>query len=171
RGPRDRVAARRAPPAPRLRGPATPARSWCSRRRCPSRGPRSLRVIPVLDLRAGRAVLARGGRRETYALAQSVLLGADRAGDPVALARAYRDALGLEECYVADLDAIGGGPVQSALLRRLAGVGSVLLVVAGVADPVRARDVRAARAARGAVGLETLASLRPLAAAGRAGGL
>src|SRR5256885_13214617 len=27
---------------------------WCSRRRCPSPGRRSLRVIPVLDLRADR---------------------------------------------------------------------------------------------------------------------
>ena len=128
-------------------------------------------MIPVLDLRTGRAVLARGGRRETYAPVRSVLVGTEvEAGDAVALVRAYRDALGLEDCYVADLDAIGGGPVQSALLRRLAGLGSALLVDAGVADPVRARAVRAAGAARVVVGLETLPSFGALAAVGRAVG-
>ena len=128
-------------------------------------------MIPVLDLRAGRAVLARGGRRETYAPVRSVLVGAELdAGDAVALARAYRDRLGLEDCYVADLDAIGGGPLQRALLRRLAGIGSALLVDAGVADPGRARDVRAAGAARVVVGLETLPSFGALAAVGRAVG-
>jgi len=128
-------------------------------------------VIPVLDLRAGRAVLARGGRRESYAPVRSVLVGAEAgAGDAVALARAYRDALSLEDCYVADLDAIGGGPVQGALLRRLADLGSALLVDAGVADPVRARDVRAAGAAQVVVGLETLPSFAALAAVARAVG-
>jgi phosphoribosylformimino-5-aminoimidazole carboxamide ribotide isomerase len=130
-----------------------------------------LRVIPVLDLRAGRAVLAREGRRETYAPVRSVLVGAETgAGDAVALARAYRDVLGLEECYVADLDAIGGAPAQSALLRRLARLGSALLVDAGVADAGRARAVRAAGAAQVVVGLETLPSFGALAAVARAVG-
>src|ERR1051325_8670950 len=80
------------------------------------------------------------------------------AADAVALARAYRDVLGLEQCYVADLDAIGGAPVQTALLRRLARLGSALLVDAGVADAGRARAVRAAGAAQLVVGLETLRS-------------
>jgi phosphoribosylformimino-5-aminoimidazole carboxamide ribotide isomerase len=130
-----------------------------------------LRVIPVLDLRGGRAVLARGGQREAYAPVRSVLADAEAgAGDAVALARAYRDALGLDDCYVADLDAIGGGLVQSALLRRLASLGSALLVDAGVADPVRAQDVRAAGAAQVVVGLETLPSFEDLAAVTRAVG-
>jgi phosphoribosylformimino-5-aminoimidazole carboxamide ribotide isomerase len=127
-----------------------------------------LRVIPVLDLRAGRAVLARGGQREAYPPVRSVLADAEAgAGDAVALARAYRDALGLDDCYVADLDAIGGGPVQSALLQRLASLGSALLVDAGVADPVRAQDIRAVGAAQVVVGLETLPSFEVLAAVTR----
>ena len=130
-----------------------------------------MRVIPVLDLSAGRAVLAREGRRETYALVRSVLAGAETAaGDAIALARAYRDVLGLEDCYVADLDAIGGGPVQTALLRRLARLGLTLLVDAGVANTGRARDVRAAGAAQLVVGLETLPSFEALAAVARAVG-
>jgi len=128
----------------------------------------------VLDLRAGRAVLARGGRRETYTPVRSVLTGAGSEGrggaegDPVLLARAFHEDLGCDECYVADLDAIMGGAVQTALLQRLAGLGSALLVDAGVADPVRARDVRAAGAARVVVGLETLPSFGVLAAVARA---
>ena len=130
-----------------------------------------MRVIPVLDLRAGRAVSARAGRRDSYPPVRSVLADAEaEAGDAVALAGAYRDVLGLEDCYVADLDAIAGGPVQSALLRRLAILGSSLLVDAGVADPARARDIRAAGAAQVVVGLETLPSFEALSAVTRAVG-
>ena len=124
----------------------------------------------MLDLRAGRAVLARAGRRDSYAPVRSVLADPEaEAGDAVALAGAYRDVLGLEECYVADLDAIAGGAVQSALLRRLASLGTSLLVDAAVADPARARDIRAA-AAQVVVGLETLPSFAALAAVTRAVG-
>src|SRR2546421_8596650 len=54
---------------------------------------RSLRVIPVLDLRAGQAVLARGGRREAYPPVRSQLVDGGAASDPLVLARAYRDLL------------------------------------------------------------------------------
>src|SRR6266699_3301786 len=111
RGRRAHARPRRAPPS-------------CSRRRCPSPGRGSLRVIPVLDLRAGRAVLARGGQRDTYAPVRSRLVagGARGWGDPLALARAYRDILDCDEWYVADLDALAGGAVQHALLAALAGL-------------------------------------------------
>jgi len=127
-------------------------------------------VIPVLDLRAGRAVLARGGRRDTYAPVRSLLVagGAGGAGDPLALARAYRDILDCDEWYVADLDALAGGPVQRALLGALAGLRGRLLVDAAVATPERARELVADGAARVAVGLETLPSFDALAAVARA---
>jgi len=127
-------------------------------------------VIPVLDLRAGRAVLARGGRRDTYAPVRSLLVagGAGGGGDPLALARAYRDILDCDEWYVADLDALAGGPVQRALLGALAGLRGRLLVDAAVATPERARELVADGAARVAVGLETLPSFDALAAVARA---
>ncbi len=59
-----------------------------------------MRVIPVLDLMAGRAVRAEGGRREGYAPVHSVLLPEERAGDALALAGAFRDRLGRDEWYV-----------------------------------------------------------------------
>lgn len=127
-----------------------------------------MRVIPVLDLAGGQGVLARGGRRETYAPVRSVLVAGERPGDPLALVRAFRDVLGCDECYVADLDAITGGVVQHALLGQLAGLGCPLLVDAGVADPRGARALAVAGAARVVVGLETLSSFAALDAVVRA---
>jgi len=49
-------------------------------------------VIPVLDLKAGRVVLASRGRRETYApLPASVLVPAGPADDAVTLAHVFRE--------------------------------------------------------------------------------
>jgi phosphoribosylformimino-5-aminoimidazole carboxamide ribotide isomerase len=127
-----------------------------------------VRVIPVLDLRSGRAVLARGGARAAYAPVPSVLAPGRPAGDAVAVARAYRRRLGCEECYVADLDAIAGAPPQRALVRSLGAEGLRLLLDNGTADPGRASEAVADGVARVVVGLETLPAfdaLRDIAAA------
>ncbi|MGH7675058.1 MAG: HisA/HisF-related TIM barrel protein, partial [Gemmatimonadales bacterium] len=121
-----------------------------------------MRVIPVLDLKGGRAVHARGGRRETYGPVRSRLAPGE--GDALALARAYREALGCDESYVADLDAIAGGAPQHGLLGSIVRLGSQLLVDAGCTTPERAREVVTAGAARVVVGLETLRSFEALAA-------
>jgi len=121
-----------------------------------------MRVIPVLDLMAGRAVRAEGGRREGYAPVHSVLLPEERAGDALALAGAFRDRLGRDEWYVADLDAIAGGAPQQALLDALAVAGGRLLVDAAVTTPRRAHDVLTHGAERVVVGLETLSSFDAL---------
>lgn len=126
-----------------------------------------MRVIPVLDLQAGRAVLARGGLRETYRPAPSVLAPERQAGDALALARAFRERLGCDECYVADLDAIAGASPQAALVRSLTRMGVHVLLDSGAADPARARQAVADGVARVVVGLETLpgfAVLRAIAA-------
>jgi len=127
-----------------------------------------VQVIPVLDLARGRAVSGRGGRRETYAAVRSRLISTT--GDARALVAAYRDALGCDECYVADLDALAGGAVQREALRDLATLGSRLLVDAGVATPARARDLLADGVRQVIVGLETLPSFDALAAVIRAVG-
>lgn len=122
-------------------------------------------MIPVLDLKAGRAVMARRGLRDAYAPAPSVLVPGRQAGDALALARAFHKRLGCSEWYVADLDAITGGPPQRALVRALAaldGGGGRLLVDAGVADAARAREAVSDGAARVVVGLETLPSFDAL---------
>ena len=125
-------------------------------------------MIPVLDLRGGQAVLARGGRRDTYAPVRSRLVAGAAASDPLVLARAYRDLLDCDEWYVADLDALAGGVAQRALVRALAALRGRLLVDAAVTTPERARELVADGAARVVVGLETLPSFDALALVARA---
>ena len=129
-----------------------------------SRGGPRVRVIPVLDLSGGIAVHARGGDRSRYAPVRSRLApGLD--GDARALARAYRERLGLGDAlYVADLDALRGGSPQRALLRALADDGARTWVDRGIATPEAADAALADGATRVIVGLETLPSLDLLGA-------
>jgi phosphoribosylformimino-5-aminoimidazole carboxamide ribotide isomerase len=71
-------------------------------------------VVPVLDVRAGKAVRADGGARAAYEPLRSAWTagrggrGAGGAGtaDPVDVARSLRDGLGVRILYLAHLDAI-----------------------------------------------------------------
>jgi uncharacterized protein related to proFAR isomerase len=130
-----------------------------------------MRVVGVIDLKGGTAVHAVRGERERYRPVHSVIGGND--GDALALARGFREELGLEEIYVADLDAIVGGseraaggnrPAESeraagsghdALLRVLAAEAR-LMVDAGVTEPAAARALLDLGARRVIVGTETL---------------
>ena len=132
-----------------------------------------MRVIGVLDLAGGRAVHARGGVRTRYAPV-GVAAGYPIDGDPVALARAYVDRLGLAELYVADLDAIAARqspepgasanlPAHETLIARLATV-APLWLDAGISSPAHACQALALGATRVVVGLETLQSFTELSA-------
>ncbi len=118
-------------------------------------------LIPVLDLARGQAVHARRGDRLHYRPVRSVL-APGRTGDALALARAYRTELRASHCYVADVDAIEGKPLQAGLLAALAdpaqGFGPGLMVDAGVNSAARAREVLARGATQIVVGLESLPS-------------
>ncbi len=123
-----------------------------------------MQVIPVLDLKGGKAVHAVRGERERYAPVEGVL---GSGHDPVALARAFRDRLGLQTCYVADLDAIAGRQGNTDLLRALVGLGLTLWVDAGVSRPEQAQALARLGVEMVIVGTETLPSadhLRQLAA-------
>ena len=111
-----------------------------------------MRVVGVIDLKDGTAVHAVRGERERYRPVSSAIGGDD--GDALALARGFREALGIEEVYVADLDAIVGrsDPPREATTprcsRALAGEAR-LMVDAGVSEPTRgARAAGPRRAAR-----------------------
>ncbi len=125
-----------------------------------------MEIIPVLDVTMGVAVHAQGRERADFAPVKSVL-APDQPGDPLALARAYRDVLGAQACYVADLDAIQGGPIQRGLIRDLAefqtGFTGELMVDAAAGDPDGALEVLSAGASDAVVGLETLRSFGDLA--------
>ena len=77
-----------------------------------------MRVIPVIDLKGGVAVHAVRGDRERYRPLRS---GIAEGSDPVEVTRAVRERFGLDELYVADLDAIGGRPAAEHGRRRRAG--------------------------------------------------
>jgi phosphoribosylformimino-5-aminoimidazole carboxamide ribotide isomerase len=113
-----------------------------------------MRVVPVIDLKDGTAVHAVRGERERYRPVRSVIAGDE--GEPLALARAFAAELGLDELYVADLDAITGGDGDhAAVLRALAREASVM-VDAGVSEPAQARALLDLGAHRVIVGTETL---------------
>jgi phosphoribosylformimino-5-aminoimidazole carboxamide ribotide isomerase len=121
-----------------------------------------MQLLGVIDLMAGRAVRARGGIRERYAPVGTVGdLAID--GNPLALARAYVDQFGLSTLYAADLDAIGGGTTDEAVIRGLAEVAPVW-VDAGISSVDSAQRLLDLGAARGVVGLETLTSFDALSA-------
>jgi phosphoribosylformimino-5-aminoimidazole carboxamide ribotide isomerase len=119
-----------------------------------------VRVVPVIDLKAGTAVHAVRGQRERYRPVHSIIAGDD--GDPLALARAFRAQLGLDELYVADLDAIAGaGDGHAALIATLAREAR-LMVDAGVSNAARARALLDRGAHRVIVGTETLSGTEAL---------
>lgn len=120
-----------------------------------------MRVIPVIDLRSGRAVHARGGDRASYRPVRGVL---GDGADPYALALAFRDALGLRDLYVADLDALAGGPPDLAFLRRASHAGLHVWADAGLRDEARAAELVGAGADSLIAATETLAGPDPLRA-------
>jgi phosphoribosylformimino-5-aminoimidazole carboxamide ribotide isomerase len=121
-----------------------------------------VQIIGVIDLASGKAVHARAGRRADYADVRQVA-GVDiPPGNAVALATAYRERLGLDDMYVADLDAIESGEPQRAMVRRLADISPIWLD-AGINSLDGALDAIAAGATRLIVGLETLTTFDALA--------
>jgi phosphoribosylformimino-5-aminoimidazole carboxamide ribotide isomerase len=122
-----------------------------------------MRVIGVIDLRAGLAVHARGGERDAYEPVRSRLVSPAQAGDAAALARAYRERAKVAEIYVADLDAISGAASAPQSLDGILAAGLPVMADAGAATVAAAKQVRDMGAARVVVGLETLASFGELA--------
>ena len=120
-----------------------------------------VRIIGVLDLTGGLAVQARAGQRAHYAPVRCVGATAIPPGDAVALAAAYRDQLGIDELYAADLDAILAGMPQRDLLSTLAGI-APLWLDAGITTVDAAREAIAVGAHHVVIGLETLASFAAL---------
>ena len=119
-------------------------------------------IIGVIDVMHGRAMHARGGQRDRYAVVVDVM-GARVDGNPRALARRYRE-LGVAALYVADLDAIEGREPQDATVAAVVSEGLPISLDAGVSSVARARACMALGIARVVVGLETLTSWTALRA-------
>jgi phosphoribosylformimino-5-aminoimidazole carboxamide ribotide isomerase len=121
-----------------------------------------VRIIGVIDLRAGLAVHARGGQRDAYEPVRSRLVPPAQAGDAAVLARAYRERAKVAEIYVADLDAITGAAATPQRLDGILAAGLPIMVDAGAATAVAAARVRDLGVARVVIGLETLESFGEL---------
>jgi phosphoribosylformimino-5-aminoimidazole carboxamide ribotide isomerase len=117
-----------------------------------------MRVIGVIDLKGGVAVHAVRGERERYRPLRS-LLAVDP--DPVAVARALRERFGLDELYVANLDAIAGGPGSPAIVAALAREARVM-VDAGASDAAAVAQLLDLGAARVVIGTESLPAVDAL---------
>ncbi|HEY1713036.1 MAG TPA: HisA/HisF-related TIM barrel protein [Solirubrobacteraceae bacterium] len=111
-----------------------------------------MRIVPVLDLKGGIVVHARRGQRSEYAPLHSPLVDGC---EPVAVARAVCAACRTSTLYVADLDALGGAPIDVATLTGLAAVAEPW-VDAGATSPERAASLARAGVARNVVGTESL---------------
>jgi phosphoribosylformimino-5-aminoimidazole carboxamide ribotide isomerase len=96
-----------------------------------------MRLIPVLDTQGGVAVHARRGLRSQYRAVTSKLTSST---DPVDVARAFRDQLGLTELYLADLDAIRSAKLAHGLYREIRALGISLWLDAGLRDRVGLED-------------------------------
>lgn len=118
-----------------------------------------MQIIPVLDIAGGVAVHAQSGNRSQYTPLESQL-APSQVGDAAAVLRAFHAELDIHQCYLADLDAIQGGPVQRTLIRELAafhtGFAGALMVDAGTHLPEGALEVLSCGASEVVVGLETL---------------
>ncbi len=85
-------------------------------------------LIGVLDLMGGHVVRAIGGRRDEYRPVESRLCSSSK---PLDIACAFRDVYGIEQLYVADLDAIRGGLLHAEAIAALAKAGFRLTLDAG----------------------------------------
>jgi phosphoribosylformimino-5-aminoimidazole carboxamide ribotide isomerase len=112
-----------------------------------------MRILPVLDLQNGHVVRAIAGQRHSYRPIRSLLT---TSSEPMQVAEAFRQQFGLDELYVADLDAIGGAAPRFALFAALRDHGFQLWVDAGVRSPIDAELLLQAGVERVILGLETV---------------
>jgi phosphoribosylformimino-5-aminoimidazole carboxamide ribotide isomerase len=114
----------------------------------------SMQLIPVIDLLGGVVVRGVAGRRDEYRPVTSAL---SPSADALDVARAFRETLGLDRLYVADLDAILHHRPNRDLYRQLASDGFRLVIDAGLREADDAEGVVEAGAEAVVAGLETLA--------------
>ena len=118
-----------------------------------------MRVIPVIDLLNGLGVHAVKGRRKNYRPVKSVLCDTP---EPLAVARAFRDRLNLNEVYVADLDAILD-PRQNRHRKIIADIacreGMDVILDAGVSNIDDIRELIDSGIRKVVIGAETLRTL------------
>ena len=115
-----------------------------------------MKAIPVIDILNGVAVHAVRGKRKEYQPLKSVLCASS---NPLDVASAFK-ALGFDELYVADLDAITGKHTNFLILKQIADrTGLKLMVDAGIADLESAEKVMRSHVSNIIIGTETLTNI------------
>ena len=97
-----------------------------------------MRVYAVLDLKAGQVVHAVAGKRDRYQPIRSALV---QSSEPRDVAHALRHRWGIQDAYVADLDAIGGKTPDLESIQSIAATGMRLILDAGVGEPQQAESL------------------------------
>ncbi|HMP03466.1 MAG TPA: HisA/HisF-related TIM barrel protein, partial [Gemmatales bacterium] len=110
-------------------------------------------LIPVLDLRRGQLVQARGGVRHLY---EPLVCPLCSSTEPQALVQVLRERYGFRTFYLADLDALSGWALALPIYHRLAELGASLWVDAGLADMPTVQAVLDHEAERAIIALESL---------------
>ena len=120
-----------------------------------------MQVVPVIDLKDGAVVHARGGRRDSYAPIRSPLTDSAQPLDVVAALLSLHP---FQQLYIADLDAIAGGIGHVFVLRLLRErfPGLTLWVDAGLRDLAACRAWLAQDLGDPVLGSENLATLSGL---------
>jgi phosphoribosylformimino-5-aminoimidazole carboxamide ribotide isomerase len=117
-------------------------------------------ILPVLDLLNGLIVRGVGGKREEYRPVVSHLTSRP---DALAIAQAFREHLGLNRMYVADLDGILYGRPNREIYQSLVEEGFELMIDAGFRSVESAQAVLATGSVQVIAGLETWPGPRELA--------
>lgn len=91
-----------------------------------------MEIIPVMDILGGKVVQAIRGEREKYKLVKSSLINSV---EPLKVAKAFKEKLGLEKLYIADLDAIEGRGNNFDVIKEIKSkVGSKIMLDFGIRD-------------------------------------
>jgi phosphoribosylformimino-5-aminoimidazole carboxamide ribotide isomerase len=121
-----------------------------------------MKLIPVIDLLNGQVVHAVRGQRQHYQPVKSVLCNTS---DPLAIAKAFRDRMGLNEFYIADLDAIQrhSQSRHRKIIEALIRIDGIRIILdAGVSDIKSIRELFDMGVRKAVVGSETLCMLSSL---------
>lgn len=95
-------------------------------------------ILPVIDLKGGVVVRGVAGERDNYLPIQSCLCDSAAPGE---VACALQTKFGFRDIYIADLDAIAGGPPACNDYQAIIDAGFSVWVDAGVANLSRAREL------------------------------
>jgi len=120
-----------------------------------------MKVIPVLDLLNGQVVQGKGGQRSEYRPFNDSVISNDP--NPLSVAQAYKDKLGLDWFYIADLDRIQSTENieknKEAIIRLLETTNYQISIDAGCKHTKDIEEILSWGVDHVIIGTETLSSL------------